>query len=102
MPSTRTVPDPPKVSHEDLADRLASGETRFRTIETKLDDLILSVKTLAETVEPVVSDISTIKEITSGWRALGTIASFVKWASGLVAAFGVLWVAMKAAAKGWI
>ena len=90
------------VTHEDLNDRLVKGDARFCIIETKLDDLIGIVTKLTETVEPIRNDISTIKEITGGWKALGTLGQFAKWAGGIAAALGAIWIVMKAATKALI
>ena len=61
---------PKHVSHEDIDERLARGEGRFREIEDKLDNLIEGVAKLTATVEPIRDDISTIKELVRRWYGL--------------------------------
>lgn len=90
------------VSHEDLANRLDSGDNHFKCIDKKLDELIEGVQSLTETVEPIRADISTIREITAGWKALGTVGAFVKWASGIALGVLALWAFAKALAKGML
>lgn len=87
------------VSHEDIDNRLERGEGRFTAIEKKLDELIGAVTTLTETVEPIRDDISTIKEMTGGWKAIGIAGRFVKWAGGVAAAIVAVLVVIKAGAK---
>ncbi|MEN9924069.1 MAG: hypothetical protein RL268_195 [Pseudomonadota bacterium] len=71
-------------------------------IENKLDALIASVDSLTKTVEPIRDDISTIKEMTTGWRAVGTVGRFIKWAGGIATAFVAGWVLFKAGIKALV
>jgi hypothetical protein len=92
------------ITHEDIDARvraveqsLIGGIGRFNGIEQKLDDVIESVAQLTATVEPIRADMSTIKEMTGGWKAIGTVGRFIKWSSGIAVAIG----AFALAAKAW-
>lgn len=92
-----------RVTHEDLDRRveaveiaLSNGVERFQGVEDRLDSIIASVDRMAETIAPIRDDISTIKEMTGGWKAIGTVGRFIKWLSGIAVAIGAIAVAAKA------
>jgi hypothetical protein len=89
-------------THEDIAARLDKGDVRFVGIENKLDALSASVESLTKTVEPIRDDISVIKEMTGGWRAIGTAGRFAKWIGGVVGAIVALWAFLKITAKAMV
>lgn len=83
-----------RVTHEDLDRRveaveiaLSNGVERFQGVEDRLDSIIASVDRMAETIAPIRDDISTIKEMTGGWKAIGTVGKFIKWVGVLAASF---------------
>lgn len=84
------------ISHEDIAERIDASDERAGAIEKKLDALIESVDALTKIVEPIADDIFTIKEMTGGWKAIGTFGRFLKWMGGLAAAIAAIVVALKA------
>jgi hypothetical protein len=88
------------LTHADLAVRLDKADQRFGNIDTKLDNLIMSVNNLSDTIEPIHDDIMTIKEMTTGWRALGALGQFIKWSSGIALGIVAVWALLKAMAKG--
>ena len=90
------------VTHEQLAERLDKGDRRFGAIEEKLDALIESVDKLTATVEPIKDDISVIKEMTSGWRAVGTIGKFAKWVGSIATALAAIWLILKVSARALV
>lgn len=99
MNGAQTMIQPKHVSHEDIDERLARGEGRFREIEDKLDNLIEGVAKLTATVEPIRDDISTIKEMTGGWKAIGQIGRFFKWVSGVGAGVAIVAAAIVVVVK---
>lgn len=88
-----------QISHEDIADRLERGEARFSCIEGKLNDISEGIKHLSETVEPLRDDVSTIKEMASGWKALNTIGHFFSWIGKLGAGVALIYAAAAVALK---
>jgi hypothetical protein len=92
------------ITHEDIDRRvrdveraLDKGVHRFKGIEDRLDHILASVESMATTIKPIRDDISTIKEMTGGWKAIGTVGRFIKWSSGIAVAIG----AFALAAKAW-
>lgn len=85
------------LSHDDLAARLDAGNQRFAAIDGKLSEIADLLKPLPQ----MQTDIAATKDIVEAWSTAKNVARFIKWASGIVAAFGILWVAVKAAARGW-
>lgn len=83
------------VSHEDIAEHIDASDEGAGPIEKKLDELLKRVDALAKIVEPIAGDISTIKEMTGGWEAIGTFGRFLKWIGGLAAAVAAIVVALK-------
>ena len=91
----------PVVSHEDTAERIDASDEGAGPIEKKLDELLKRVDALAKIVEPIAGDISTIKEMTGGWKAIGTVASFIKWTGALAGAIAMIVGVVIAATKAF-
>jgi len=91
------------ITHEDIDRRiivvenaLERGVERFGGLESRLDTIIHSVGQLNETIAPIRDDISTIKEMTGGWKAIGVVGRFIKWVGGIAVAVAAVAVMAKA------
>lgn len=79
------------VFHEAIMHRLESGDERFAAIEKKLDAVLEAVKPIPQ----MQADIAETRELVEAWGAIKTVGRFVKWASGLLGGFAVVWAAIK-------
>ena len=74
-------------------DRLEAGEGRFASMEISLAKVLAAVEPLPE----MKRSIDSTKEIVEAWGAVKTGGKFVKWASGILAGVGVIYVVVKGA-----
>jgi hypothetical protein len=96
------------ITHEDIDARvraveqsLIGGIGRFNGIEEKLDAVIDSVAQLTATVEPIRADMSTIKEMTGGWKAIGTVGRLIKWVGVIAGSITAVIALVVVTAKAW-
>lgn len=85
-------------THQDIADRLESGNVRFQKIEQKLDEIAELLSILPE----LQKDVAATKEIVEVWnkgkstaQALIALGRFIKWIAGVMAAIGAIWLVAK-------
>ena len=107
------TPDP--ASMKAIIDRLERGDKKFddmadanRAAAEKMEAMAAAIAKISEAVAPIhdikhdvekmKSDVAETKEIVEAWSAVKTMGKFLKWASGLIAAATVVYVAFKAAA----
>jgi len=69
------------VEHKEIAQRVDS-------LDRKIDALIASV-------EGIRSDVAETKDIVAAWESVKLWAQFTKWAAGLGASLGALWLMAK-------
>jgi hypothetical protein len=62
-----------------------SHEVQVALLEKKVEDLTKEVHTLSKEVAGLVD----------AWKTASGVVAFIKWLSGAVVAFGVLWTALK-------
>jgi len=106
-------PDP--ASLRAVIDRLERGDRKFdemaefnhATAEkveamaaaiAKISEAVAPIQDIKNDVEKMKGDVAETKEIVEAWSAVKTMGKFLKWASGLIAAATIMYVAFKAAA----
>lgn len=86
-------------SHQDIQDRLESGNARFTKLEQKLDEITELLKILPE----LQKDVAATKEIVEVWnkgkstaQAFIAFGRFVKWIAGILTAIAAIFLVVKA------
>lgn len=107
------TPDP--ASMKAIIDRLERGDKKFddmaefnHATAAKMEAMAAAIAEIGKAVAPIQdikhdvekmkSDVAETKEIVEAWSAVKTMGKFLKWASGLIAAATIVYVAIKAAA----
>ena len=60
---------------------------------------------IAEALEPLATmqtDISATKDLVEAWKAVGVVATFIKWFGAAAAGFLAVWALAKAMARGLV
>lgn len=87
-----------RITHDDIHRDLLAGGQRFDKIEHQLCGILERLEPLPQ----MRKDLAETREIVEAWSTAKNLARFIKWASGIAAAIGVLWAMAKVAAKGWL
>ena len=94
------------VTHEDIQQRLESGQLRFQQVEdvlaevrTGLAKVITGQDEIRATIKPISDDITDIKEMVGAWKAVAAAGKFAKWVGGIASGLVAAWVIFKVAAK---
>ena len=81
------------IGHEQIMARIEAGDLRFASIERGLARVLEAVEPLPE----MKRSVDATKEIVEAWDAVKTGGKFVRWASGILAGIGLIYVVVKGA-----
>jgi phage-related protein len=93
------------VTHEDIQERLESGQMRFEhveqvlaKVEKALTEVIKGQEEFRSTIKPISEDIAEIKDMVGAWKAIATAGRFAKWLGVIAASIAAIIVLMKTGA----
>lgn len=90
-----------KVHKRESDDRFERGNERFVTIAADIaaiKEIVLMIPNIQADVATTMKEVSATKEIVEAWAAVKTMGKFIKWASGIIAAAGIIFASAKFAA----
>lgn len=93
-------------TQQQILESLANGSKRFAALEKMIEDnskvskecadQLKLLPELKQDIENTAAKVDEMKEMLEAWDTIKNVARFVKWMASLLAAFAVIWAAMKA------